>query len=232
MVPQYKYLGTVISAELSLLPHLREIARKVNFITFQLRAVLNRGHLRLNTNLFRLFVLPSYRLLLTLVPLAHTKQVRLVEKELRQAFRRFVRLPQSCPNEFIAKLIGTLEEMATNLNRASALKIAARNQFRPLNSRESCELQEIRSLTTSCNILPNDLLAAIQIAYSRKCTACNRLCTFGHLKDVHRVSPFTLPQILTRLQSPKARRSAKTDIKKILRALATLTNRPATKTTN
>ena len=55
---KYKYLGTTISPSLSLLPHLKEITRKVNFVTFKLRAVLNRGHFRLNCNLFQVFLLP------------------------------------------------------------------------------------------------------------------------------------------------------------------------------
>ena len=77
---QYKYLGTHLSQDLSLLPHLKEISRKVNFITFKLRGILSRGHLRLNCNLFKVFILPNFRLMLTLVESAHTNQLRLVEK--------------------------------------------------------------------------------------------------------------------------------------------------------
>ena len=77
---QYKYLGTQITQELSLLPHLKEISKKANFITFKLRSVLGRGHMRLNCNLFKVFVLPNFRLMLTLIESAHTNQLRLVEK--------------------------------------------------------------------------------------------------------------------------------------------------------
>ena len=77
---QYKYLGTYLTQELSLLPHLKEVSKKVNFITFKLRSVLGRGHMRLNCNLFKVFVLPNFRLLLTLIESAHTNQLKLVEK--------------------------------------------------------------------------------------------------------------------------------------------------------
>ena len=132
IVQHYKYLGTIFTPQLSVLPHLKVTTRKANFLTFKLRPVLLRGHFRLNCNLFQLFVLPSYRLLLSLLPLIHPNQLRLVEKELRQAFRKFCRLPQSCPNEFVAAIIGTLEKKSIALERISTIKIAARNEGRAL----------------------------------------------------------------------------------------------------
>ena len=109
--------------------------------------------------------------------------------------------------------------MAANLSQISSIKVKARNEFRYPNKEESREISEIRSKVVVCRYLPNDLLAAVQVAYSKKCIKCNLLCTFGHISRDHKLTKFTLPQLLDRLQSPKSRRSAKSDIKYISRLI-------------
>ena len=115
--------------------------------------------------------------------------------------------------------------MAANLNRISAIKIKARNEYRYLRKEECAEIVDIKSKVVSCRYLPNELLSTIQLAYSKNCTKCKCLCTFGHVLRDHKLSKYALPELLERLQSAKARKSAKSDLKKIRATIIELTTK-------
>jgi hypothetical protein len=115
--------------------------------------------------------------------------------------------------------------MAISLAKTSSTKIAAQNERRALSKEEAKEIAEAKAQATICKYLPNQLLVAIQVAYSKKCLHCNRLCTFGHLLRDHGLGRHTLTELLIRLQNPKSRRSAKSDLKRIGRALGEMTAR-------
>jgi hypothetical protein len=61
------------------------------------------------------------------------------------------------------------------------------------------------------------------VAYSKKCSSCSTLRTFGYLREHHQIAKHSLPELLLRLQSKKSRRSALSDLQKIASALSTLT---------
>ena len=85
--------------------------------------------------------------------------------------------------------------MATCLSKTAAIKVRARNEFRPINKEEAKEIEKARIPHTS-KYLPNSLLKALQVAYGKKCTSCNQLCTFGHILRDHHIGKFTLSVIL------------------------------------
>ena len=144
-------------------PNITEANRKVNFICYRLRVILRRNHFKLNCNLFKVFIVLEFRLLPSLLPHANAKQTQFVDKELRQAFRKFVRLPQSCPNNFIAKILGTLEQMSVTLNKTSEIRLMTiRNQCWPTNKDNKKAVAESKQ-QSSCRYFPNELLTTNQI---------------------------------------------------------------------
>lgn len=66
MVTQYKYLGLIVDNKLSIEPHLKAILVKYNFIAYKLIGVRMKDNLKFNINMFKVFILPLYRLAYTL----------------------------------------------------------------------------------------------------------------------------------------------------------------------
>jgi len=62
VVRTYKHLGCTINNSLNTSDHLDTIQKKINFIRNRLTPVRTRAGARLNSNLFRVMVLPLYRL--------------------------------------------------------------------------------------------------------------------------------------------------------------------------
>lgn len=225
--PSYKYLGTTISSNLSIHDHLNEVARKVNYILFQMRAVLNKCLFKLNSSLFKTLILPLYRLALSLVKFLPTTQIVFLEQQIRKYFRKFNRMPRRTPNVFIHAIIGTVEQMRDIVVTSGDIKILARSQNRALTVTEKSQIQDIKSKKVVAKVLPNDLLLALRIAYGKVCASCNTLATFGHIHNHHR-GPGRKPwvpmtELFQRLQDPKSRASAKSDIKVYLRTAIQIT---------
>jgi hypothetical protein len=106
LVKSYKYLGTNLNNKLSIETHIKEAERKICFLNLKLRPILLRGHLKLNVNLFKVFVLPQYRLMSILSRFIQPREILQVEKSLRKRFKVWNSLPQSTPTYLIEMLIG------------------------------------------------------------------------------------------------------------------------------
>ena len=64
-VDEYKYLGMMVNGQLDIKAHIQYINKKIMFITNRLTALRYADNLKLNINLFRIFILPLYRLSLS-----------------------------------------------------------------------------------------------------------------------------------------------------------------------
>lgn len=68
VIKSYKYLGLVLSNDLSAGEHLKIINQKFNFLSYKLSAIRKKDFLKLNLRLFKVFVMPMYRLAYTQYP--------------------------------------------------------------------------------------------------------------------------------------------------------------------
>ena len=62
IVSSYKYLGMTVAKDLRLRQHVEVIQHKINFIKHRLSPIRFRKNTKMNLNLFKIFVLPLYRL--------------------------------------------------------------------------------------------------------------------------------------------------------------------------
>lgn len=68
VVETYKYLGVMLSGRLDVKEHCKLINRKAAFISGRLFGVRLKDDLRTNMNLFKVLIMPSYRMAYTLYP--------------------------------------------------------------------------------------------------------------------------------------------------------------------
>jgi hypothetical protein len=66
VVECYKYLGMLVNGDLDIKDHLKNINQKANFISFKLYGLRKLDDIKLNRNMFKTFIMPSYRLAFTL----------------------------------------------------------------------------------------------------------------------------------------------------------------------
>ena len=86
-----------IPCNLSIGTHINEAKKKINFIKFRMRGILIKGHLKLNNNLFRTFILPQFRLCFSIYPHLVSQQKVHLEGVIRRTFREFTGLPFGTP---------------------------------------------------------------------------------------------------------------------------------------
>ncbi len=78
-------------------------------------AIRRKNNLRLNVNLFRIFIMPLFRMALLNYHSALKTQKNSADKLLRMPFKRFTNLPKSTPNKLIRNMIGTLADRDESL---------------------------------------------------------------------------------------------------------------------
>ena len=64
IVTSYRYLGSHLTCDLTYKTHLAQTSRKVIFLLHKLTPIRLRANIKMNENLFRILVLPLYRLFL------------------------------------------------------------------------------------------------------------------------------------------------------------------------
>ena len=58
----YKYLGATVTNNLSMESHLKNTRNKATYVTHRLTPIRLKGNTKLNLNLYKIFILPLYRL--------------------------------------------------------------------------------------------------------------------------------------------------------------------------
>lgn len=94
----YKYLGGTIDCSLKLSTHLDIITRKINYIRYKLHGVRHKNNLKLNINLYKLFVMPLFRMNLINYHYAKKTDRNTASKLMRKTFKSFTNLPFNTPN--------------------------------------------------------------------------------------------------------------------------------------
>ena len=105
-IKSYKYLGTHLNYTIRISDHLDEIERKHKFIKRSLMPLLMKRHHRLNMNLFRILVVPSFRMVGGIYSQLTDSDQRKVDTLNRRLFRDFMLWPTSTPNQTVHDIIG------------------------------------------------------------------------------------------------------------------------------
>ena len=109
VVRTYKYLGMMLNGQLDIKDHLKLINKKANYITYKLYGLRMLDDTRININMFRVFVLPSYRLAHTLYARLSTGEQEAVDRHLRVWCKKFARIPVNTAGHTFLLIAGDLK---------------------------------------------------------------------------------------------------------------------------
>jgi hypothetical protein len=90
--------------------HLKAINRKANFIAHRLYGIRRIDDLRMNMNMFRTFVMPSYRLAFTLYARLNAAERAKIEAHMRVWCKKFIRVPINTASHTFSLIVGDLKK--------------------------------------------------------------------------------------------------------------------------
>jgi hypothetical protein len=93
IVKAYKYLGYYINDSLTITTHLKETAKKFNYIRWRLAGVRRHSNLRLTINLFKMLIMPLNRLAATTFHRLTGAAKKSAEIKIKVQFKLFCNLP-------------------------------------------------------------------------------------------------------------------------------------------
>jgi hypothetical protein len=71
-----------------------------------------KNKLKLNINLYRVFIMPLYRLAFTMERIKNkSANFNILELHIKKTFKRFLSLPRSTPNKVIYRLLGNIKDI-------------------------------------------------------------------------------------------------------------------------
>jgi hypothetical protein len=124
----------MINNKLAIEPHLKAILKKFHFIAYKLTGIRRMDNLKMNINLFKIFILPLYRLAFTLYARQNETIRAKVEAHMRVLLKRFARIPINTANHTLVLLAGDMKaQMNWSVHRT-------RNR---LNERMEIEVEEV-----------------------------------------------------------------------------------------
>ncbi len=107
VVSEYKYIGQWMQSNMSQVIHLRKTNPKIAFITNRLTPLKVKGDLRFNLNLYRVFIMPQYKLMASLFYASSKKaEKQAVILNIKNTFNKFINVTKSRPNAIVEKMIG------------------------------------------------------------------------------------------------------------------------------
>lgn len=89
----YKYLGLILNKQLSITQHLDYIQRKILFINNQLTPIRRLHRTHTTINLFKLFILPQYRLGFSLFSHSSALEQRKLISHMKRTLKRWLCIP-------------------------------------------------------------------------------------------------------------------------------------------
>ena len=108
VVNSYRYLGTELDRNCDVMTHVKTISPKINFLTFRFGVLRHRNNMKLNINLFEIFIKPLFRLGYTLYKMAATKAKEQFLKFMRVKWKIFVGIPLTTANRVMNKMFGDI----------------------------------------------------------------------------------------------------------------------------
>jgi hypothetical protein len=135
IVTAYKYLGYHLSNSGGVDKHMEEVAKKCNYIRWKLTGLRKIGNLKLNINLFRVLIMPLYRLASACFHRLSTAAKAKAEVKIRVQFKLFCNLPVNLSDVTFRKLFGgsvgdillqTNKKIVRNLQERTRQRLATR----------------------------------------------------------------------------------------------------------
>jgi hypothetical protein len=132
ILDSYKHLGSIINKRLNTKDHLNHIQPKIQHITNRLTPVRLKRDTKLYLNLFRVFILPLYRLAANNYSKCDLRDKQLTTKHLGKSFKRFMAWPANTSGRMINLVLGDPDSILTNAAAISKEKDTARRTGRPV----------------------------------------------------------------------------------------------------
>ena len=117
----------MIDCKLSSACHLNYISRKINFISHKLTPIRLLKDLRLNSNLYKIFILPLIRMSFGVVNHLSNNETRRFITFIKKSVKKFSYLPMNTPNRILDKIFGNIADKIMKLNEESKRKLKIRH---------------------------------------------------------------------------------------------------------
>jgi hypothetical protein len=208
VVASYRYLGLMLNGRLDLTEHKKLINRKAGFICHKLYGLRKRDDLRINVNLFKVFIMPSYRLAWTLYSRQSEEEKQSLLRHLRVWCKRFAMIPINTAGHTFDLIFGDIQgEIEKSLIRIRR-RVAIREGDPPEEGPEPAEPRK------ALKYLPRSLSKTLRSIYGSRCREHAMECvTTTHLRVAHG-KHINLPELLRDCQDKANRRWAKLDLKR------------------
>lgn len=197
----------MLNTRLDLKEHQKLINKKAAFICSRLYGLRKRDDLRLNVNLFKVFILPSYRLAWTLFSRQTEAEQAGLVRHLRVWCKKFALIPVNTAKHTFDLIFGDIEGEIAKSVRRTRLKLDQRMGIAGAQEAPATEPRK------ALKFLPRNLSRTLRAIYSSRCREHNMICiTTTHLREMHRRDIDT-PALLARYQQKGDRRWVKLALK-------------------
>ena len=122
VVKKYKYLGMEMDNNCNIMSHAQSVNAKICFLTARFSVLRQRNNLKLNINLFKIFIMPLLRLGFPLYHHAAPPDKEKFLRFVRTKWKIFVGLPITCANRIIVKMMGDIHKIITESQQRNVNK--------------------------------------------------------------------------------------------------------------
>lgn len=98
-----------IDSSCNVMTHLKSINPKINFLTHKFGILRHKQNLKLNINLFEIFLKPLFKLGFALAELGDQKHKEQYLKHYRIKWKIFIGIPITTANRVVNKMMGNLQ---------------------------------------------------------------------------------------------------------------------------
>jgi hypothetical protein len=108
VVQEYKYLGLMLNGRLDLQEHCKLINKKAAYLSCRLHKLRFKDDTRINMNLFRVFLMPSYRMAYTAYDRLSERDKEKLKVHMRVWIKKFIRVPINTANHTLEIITGDI----------------------------------------------------------------------------------------------------------------------------
>ena len=178
IVTSYKYLGAIVNDKLDFEDHFSTISRKIFFMTNQLTGVRRQAKTHLNLSLFRILIIPQYRIAFSIYSHCDPHQKLQFENHFKRSLKRFLSLPINTADRTIFSLFGNIKEyIETHSNIIKHL--TDRYSGQPVGPRPRKPAPR--------KYFPTSTTKIIQVMYGSICSEHLVINNTEHLTEAHRL---------------------------------------------
>ena len=186
-VKTYKYLGIKFDENFEVPEHLKDIKRKVNFLTSRLRLCVKSVDPELRRILWNAIIRPYFEYIAPTLPYQRKTIKTSIINQYKLSFKNVICLPKSTKNELLSHYLGDLEVYGhwKTINIMSKW----RHIYTTFDQAITQEMEiEQAPLTKPLNTLPKEFIDLCRKLNFIKCSCDNKsIITLKHLYSHHQV---------------------------------------------